>query len=109
MLRGLGRVRTGDLRHAIPTRYQLRYKPMVRDPRIELGVSCSQSRRVSHLPRPGNPRPDGMKYWPVWVCVLSTVEFTRVDTAGMAGVGKPLEQTKTPPGGILPGGGVSRV
>jgi hypothetical protein len=27
----------------------------VRDPRIELGVSCSQSRRVNHLPRPGRP------------------------------------------------------
>jgi hypothetical protein len=50
--------RTPDLRSAEPTLYQPSQQPMVWDPRVERGVFCFQSRRVSVslVPdRPGRP------------------------------------------------------
>jgi hypothetical protein len=56
-MRGQGRIRTADLRFAAPARYQLRHKPIVRNPRVERGVSCFQRTRVSVSPAPDMHHP----------------------------------------------------
>ena len=55
--------------------------PSVRGPRIELGMSCSQSRRVSQLPRPecsGGRRPPGGRP-PTAGYMPSTVDLSKND------------------------------
>ena len=59
----------------------------VRSPGIEPGLSCSQSRRVTQLPRsgsptPGSPRGEGRRGWASFV-MPSAVEFSNISTTGM--------------------------
>jgi hypothetical protein len=59
----------------------LRHKPIVRGPRIELGMSSSQSRRVSQLPRPecanrrrlADEAPTAATCHPLWTCQITVV------------------------------------
>lgn len=86
-LGGPARVRTGDLRPARATRYQLRHKPIVEDARVERAASRSQSgpgHRAGH-PRPAQPAgicsPTGWAF----AFMPSTVEFSMIVTAGLPG------------------------
>jgi hypothetical protein len=66
---GQGRIRTADLRCAVPARYLLRHKPIVRNPRVERGVSCFQRTRVSVSPAPD-------MHHPLWSSQRSTPTFS---------------------------------
>jgi hypothetical protein len=57
--------------------------PYVRDRGIEPRMSCSQSRRVNQLPRPGYARPAASVTPPVGLpCMPSTVEFSTISPTG---------------------------
>ncbi len=71
----------------------------VRNPGIEPGMSCSQSRRVTQLPRSGSPGPATLTMRAAdraSFVMPSAVEFSNISTTGHAGVSLHGQQESNP-------------
>jgi hypothetical protein len=91
--------RTPGLRSAEPALNLLSYSPMSPEPGIEPGMSCSQSRRVTQLPRSGSPGPAALAMRAAdraSFVMPSAVEFSNISTTGHAGVSLHGRQESNP-------------